>query len=176
MATKSMDQEHMLLIVILVGALLWMFLKNHKGDVCSLIGGNKETYVVGANWLSEAAGKVSNAASSAYGDVRNVVSKEATNLGHTAQNAYDGVRNVVDQETATLGHTAQGALQGATGAVQGLINNGEEMVINALESQYPVQTNILCSGINGTCGKPGMRSLDTNSVCGSELINMICKS
>ena len=31
-----------IIIVILVGALLWMFFKSHKGDVCSLIGGNKE--------------------------------------------------------------------------------------------------------------------------------------
>ena len=38
-----MDQGQMLLIVVLVGALLYMFMKNHKGGVCSLFGGNKET-------------------------------------------------------------------------------------------------------------------------------------
>ena len=47
MASKSMDQEQMLLIVVLVGALLYMFMKNHKGGICSLFGGNKETYIIG---------------------------------------------------------------------------------------------------------------------------------
>ena len=45
---KSMDQGHMLLIVVLVGALLWMFMKNHKGGVCSLFGRNKDTFIIGA--------------------------------------------------------------------------------------------------------------------------------
>ena len=44
---KSIDQGQMLLIVVLVGALLYMFLKNHKGGVCSLFGGNTvDTFVV----------------------------------------------------------------------------------------------------------------------------------
>lgn len=44
---KSIDQSQMLLIVVLVGALLYMFLKNHKGGVCSLFGGNTvDTFVV----------------------------------------------------------------------------------------------------------------------------------
>jgi hypothetical protein len=37
----------MLLIVVLVGALLWMFMKNHTGGVCSLFGGGKQTFIVG---------------------------------------------------------------------------------------------------------------------------------
>ena len=45
---KSMDQGHMLLIVVLVGALLWMFMKDHKGGVCSLFEGGKQTFIVGA--------------------------------------------------------------------------------------------------------------------------------
>ena len=46
MASKSMDQEQMLLIVVLVGALLYMFMKNHKGGICSLFGGNKDTFII----------------------------------------------------------------------------------------------------------------------------------
>ena len=48
---KSIDQSQMLLIVVLVGALLYMFLKNHKGGVCSLFGGNTvDTFVVPFNY------------------------------------------------------------------------------------------------------------------------------
>ena len=36
----------MILIVVLVGALLWMFMRNHKGEVCPLFGGNKETFML----------------------------------------------------------------------------------------------------------------------------------
>ena len=43
---KSMDQGHAILIVVLVGALLWMFMKSHKGGVCSLFGG-KESFSIG---------------------------------------------------------------------------------------------------------------------------------
>ena len=48
MVIKSMDQEQMLLIVVLVGALLYMFLKDHKGGICSLFGGNKDTFIITA--------------------------------------------------------------------------------------------------------------------------------
>ena len=48
MTTQSMDQGQMLLIVVLVGALLYMFMKNHKGGVCSLFGGNKDTFIISA--------------------------------------------------------------------------------------------------------------------------------
>lgn len=171
MATKSMDQEHMLLIVILVGALLWMFLKNYKGDVCSLIGGNKETYVVGANWLTD----VRNAATSAYGGVHNAVSQEAASLGQAAQSAYKGATGAVQGAIQQGEQAVQGAIQQGGQAVKGLIHKGEGMVVNALETHYPVQTRILCSGINDTCGPPGERSTNTHSLCGSELINMICK-
>ena len=81
MTTKSTDQWQMLLILILVGVVLWMFMKNHTGGICSLFGGNKETFIISGNILSRMKNKL--------GDVHNTVADKLGSVHNTAKAAYD---------------------------------------------------------------------------------------
>ena len=40
--------NQMFIIYCLIIILLWMFMKNHKGGICSLLTGNKSTFIIGA--------------------------------------------------------------------------------------------------------------------------------
>ena len=147
MKTRSMDQGQMLLIVILVGALLWMFFKNHKGGVCSLMGGNRETYVVGANL---------------FDDARSRVSSFADRVQGAASDAYEDVTDAVGEAAGRVKKEATAALK-----------QGGQFLINELAEHYKPQHTALCKAMDKGCGT--YRPKEAGTLCGNELINRICR-
>ena len=153
-----MDQGQMLLIVILVGALLWMFFKNHKGGVCSLMGGNRETYVVGANL---------------FDDARSRVSSFADRVQGAASDAYEDVTDAVGGAAGRAKEEIKRAGAAVSAEATAALKQGGQFLIDGLAEHYKPQHTALCKAMDKGCGT--YRPKEAGTLCGNELINRICR-